>query len=90
MICSRCGKEFIVVYTEGEKKKSFKTCEKCRERSRAAQRRYKQNKCIKRVEADVPKSHLADVVHEIEVYNREHGTRLTYGKYKVLKDRGLI
>ena len=37
-----------------------------------------------------PKKTLEEVVLEIEQYNKQHGTSLTYGKYKVLQKQGRI
>lgn len=37
-----------------------------------------------------PKKTLEEVVLDVEQYNKEHGTRLTYGKYKVLQRQGRI
>ena len=37
-----------------------------------------------------PKKTLEEVVLDVEQYNKEHGTRLTYGKYKVLQRQGKI
>ena len=45
MVCSRCGKEFIIIYNES-KKKPFKTCEVCREKGRLAKKRWAASKKI--------------------------------------------
>lgn len=37
-----------------------------------------------------PKKTLEEVVFDVERYNKEHGTRLSYGKYKVLQMQGRI
>lgn len=37
-----------------------------------------------------PKKTLEEVVLEVEQYNKKHGTRLSYGKYKVLQMQGRI
>lgn len=37
-----------------------------------------------------PKKTLEEVVLDVEQYNKEHGTRLTYGKYKALQMQGRI
>ena len=37
-----------------------------------------------------PKKTLEEVVLDVEQYNKQHGTRLTYGKYKVLQKQGRI
>lgn len=37
-----------------------------------------------------PKKTLEEVVLDVEQYNKEHGTRLSYGKYKVLQMQGRI
>lgn len=78
MICSRCKKEFIIVYTES-KKKPFKTCEVCREKGRLAKKRWAASKRI------YGTSKVDEIVKETEEYNKKHGTHLSYGKYKELK-----
>ena len=45
LVCSRCGKEFIIIYNES-KKKPFKTCEVCREKGRLAKKRWAASKKI--------------------------------------------
>ena len=37
-----------------------------------------------------PKKTLEEVVLDVEQYNKQHGTRLSYGKYKVLQWQGRI
>ena len=37
-----------------------------------------------------PKKTLEEVVLEIERYNKEHGTRLSYGQYKALQRQGRL
>ena len=37
-----------------------------------------------------PKKTIEEVVLDVERYNKEHGTRLSYGKYKVLQMQGRI
>ena len=37
-----------------------------------------------------PKKTLEEVVLDVEQYNKKHGTRLSYGKYKVLQMQGKI
>ena len=37
-----------------------------------------------------PKKTLEEVVLEIEQYNKQHGTRLSYGQYKVLQRQGRL
>ena len=86
LTCTSCHKTFLVI--DGER--NYKTCKKCRTRNRISYRRYEQNQRIKRIEADIISNHLNEIVHEIEVYNKEHGTHYTYGKYVALKERGLI
>lgn len=37
-----------------------------------------------------PNQYIDDIVRECEAYNKEHGTRYTYGKFKVLKQLGKV
>lgn len=37
-----------------------------------------------------PKKTLEEVVLDVEQYNKQHGTRLSYGQYKVLQRQGRI
>ena len=78
LVCSRCGKEFIIIYNES-KKKHFKTCEVCREKGRLAKKRWAASKKI------YVTSKVDEIVKECEEYNKAHGTHLSYGKYKELK-----
>lgn len=77
MVCSRCKKEFIVIYTES-KKKPLKTCEVCREKGRLAKKKWAAKKIYGTSKVD-------KIAKECEEYNKVHGTHLTYGKYKELK-----
>lgn len=78
--CSKCKKEFIIIYTEGEKK-PFKTCEACREKGRLAKKKWAASK------RGYGTSKVDEIVKECEEYNKAHGTYLSYGKYKELKRR---
>ena len=45
---------------------------------------YKPQKPIK------PNQYIDDIVRECEVYNKLHGTKYTYGKFKILKQTGKV
>lgn len=80
--CNNCKKEFIIV--DGERE--FKTCEKCRDRIRKAQLRFRQKE-TKTIHRD---SHLDQTEAERRAYNEKHGTHLSYGKYVAFKNLELL
>lgn len=69
----------------------YSTCERCRELMRNYQKRAREkNKVKAKPPKQKPMKGLDDALAELRKYNEEHGTRLTYGKYISMLQRGLI
>ena len=82
-ICMKCGKSF---FTYGKTKRRL--CDDCvKENRRMANLKYYQETCIGVETAPKKKEHsksLMEIMRELNAYNEEHGTFLTYGKYIAL------
>lgn len=83
-ICEICGKEFECI------KENTKCCgESCRkEWKRQRSCEWKRSRIEKRRRKK--KQSLAQMTAEIARYNKEHDTNLSYGKYVMLKERGML
>ncbi len=64
---------------------------------RVHNQKYCSNECCRKAFRNSYKSkpkkssiNIDDLVRECEVYNKLHGTRYTYGKYKALKQMGKV
>lgn len=82
-ICPNCFSTFV------PRNGHQKYCDDCRDYRREEieqdmKRRRRAQAARKRQEA------ISDMCEEIEEYNREHGTRLSYGKYDGLKRTGRL
>ena len=78
LLCIDCGKVFTA------KARNALRCEKCRcEHNLYKARENKQKNKIAREQAKrpQPKTSLRKILREIEQYNKEHKTRLSYGQY---------
>lgn len=89
LICieEKCGKEFIA------HSKNAKRCPACRlERQRlAAQEKYRLYGHRRRTPIFIEtKMTIEEVVSALTKYNKEHGTRYTYGIFVSLLERGII
>ncbi len=79
LYCLQCGCEFehrtrLKVYCDEciDKRQKERNIKYMRERRKV---RSKKNKILQK-----PKS-IGEVISEMEAYNKEHGTKLTYGQY---------
>ena len=86
-IRTKCGKSFL---TSGKNKRRL--CDDCvKENRRIANLKYYKETCIgvktAPKEKENPKS-LMEIMKELNAYNEEHGTFLTYGKYIALTSSG--
>ena len=75
--CEICG---MPIYSKG--KKRIIKCEACLKRERSKRAREKTNSPYRKYTSN---SKLQKEVHQIEVFNRLHNTKYTYGKYELLK-----
>ena len=78
VICIDCGCSFMA------KSKAAKRCPECNLKHRKNQKQgyaenFKSTRKVKK-KKQKPKS-ITQVLRELEAYNKEHGTRLTYGQY---------
>lgn len=80
--CEICGSE---IHSTG--KKRIIKCEICLKRERSKRARKNTNSPYRKYKNN---TELQNEVHEIEEYNRMHGTDYTYGKFKLLKFLGKI
>lgn len=93
-LCLNCKTPFVPPFG----RKCYYCCDECRQEARRKQHlkaneRYNQQcKSVKTKptrKKSSPKS-LDETVREIEQYNRQHGTRLTYGDWQTLKHFGKV
>lgn len=91
-MCMKCGKSF---FTYGKTKRRL--CDDCvKENRKVANLKYYTETCIGIKTAPKKKEHsksLMEIMRELNTYNEEHGTFLTYGKYIALtssKNRSII
>ena len=74
--CIVCGREF-----ETERHNVQCCSEECTYKHRQKIRReWRKKRAVNH-----PRSTLVHTIKELNEYNREHGTHLTYGKYKAMK-----
>ena len=80
--CACCGCE--VVATNWLKK----YCNECREIVRREQSRQSMNKSNqkKKVKYGTPSKSIRDIIKEVDAYNKEHGTSLSYGQYVLMTE----
>ena len=63
-------------------------CPECKEKKKIrSQKAYQKRKAEKQAKK---RKTLANIISDIERYNSEHGTRLSYGKYIAMKEMGKI
>ena len=81
--CEICGKNFKA---SGN---NHKTCSDCK---RIAYRRWNKKRKQKQVAENLynKPDHLAEKVKEINKYNKEHGTKYSYGMYKAMERLGKL
>lgn len=85
VVCVDCGCEFIAY------SRAALRCEKCKEENLRLKKKKSQEKCrgvYKNHKKLKPKMSIGEVVMELEKYNRENHTHLTYGQYVALKEKG--
>ena len=77
--CTQCGKEY---YTNSPRKRICKKCEKVNraENIRKTNELYKVYTPRKKAKF----KSIYQVIRDVEKYNKEHGTNLSYGKYVLL------
>jgi hypothetical protein len=83
-ICIDCGKSFIGYCNE-------KRCKDCkRDESYRRNQEYIKRMRLKKEKAERPqaKVSLDQIIKELEQYNRENGTHLSYGQYVAMKQEG--
>lgn len=78
--CEICGS---VIYSVG-KKRNIK-CESCMRKARSRKAREQTNSPYFKRKFD--NSGLHTSIYELELYNKEHNTNYTYGKYKALMQK---
>ena len=76
--CVDCGQPFYSKATKALR------CPECRKEHAKEYRRQRKEGIYKRT----PSKTLNEIMRELQVYNREHNTKLTYGQY-VLKVEGV-
>ena len=83
-ICRDCGAEF-----EAVSNRAFR-CEKCRKEVAKLTSRnwYRENKSRKIPRTMPPRKSIRQVLRELERYNKEHGTFLSYGQYIAMIEKG--
>ena len=81
-ICGQCGDEY---YTNSPRKRICKKCEKVNraENARKTNEQYKVYKPRKKAKF----KSIYQVIRDVEKYNKEHKTRLSYGQYVGLVDK---
>lgn len=87
LTCRDCSKAFIAF-----SRKALR-CPKCKEEHLriAAHARYvAKGRNKKRTKRKVPAMTISAVIKALEKYNKEHGTRHTYGIFVSLMERGVI
>ena len=82
LTCLHCGSEFI------HKNDAKKYCPECdikikRERNRKSMAK-------KRAKSKLKFKELPEVVADVEAYNKEHNTKLSYGQYVALEGMGKL
>ena len=87
-VCTQCGCEFETV------RKKVRVCEECR-KFNSTEYCKRQNAQTKKPEVKKPKAKpkgpsLIEYTAIVERYNREHGTKYTYGKFEELVNLGEI
>lgn len=80
--CEICG---TVIHSQG--KKRVLRCETCLKRERSKRERENTSSPYRKYTSN---AELHSKAHEIEEYNRKHGTDYSYGKYQSLKFLGKI
>lgn len=81
-ICLKCGESF---FTYGKTKRRL--CDNCvKENRRLSNLKYYTEHCtgVKITKKKEKPQNLLEIMAELNKYNEEHGTFLTYGKYVVL------
>lgn len=78
--CIDCGKTFKAHANNA------KRCDECkqelaREKAREQNALRKRENLYKKARKTKPKKTLSEIMRELEAYNKEHGTHLTYGQY---------
>ena len=81
--CEICGAKFKV------RGNNHKICSKC---NKEAYRRWNEQRKQKMIAEDLynKPDHLAEKVKEINKYNKEHGTKYSYGMYKAMERLGKL
>ena len=80
--CRTCGKQFVTFNSRKQ------LCEICGDKNEIKRSRHEQSKNVK--EPAKRKNSLDAKLRELRAYNEKHGTRLSYGKYKVLLHFGKL
>jgi DNA-directed RNA polymerase subunit RPC12/RpoP len=84
-ICIDCGTEFFSASHQALR------CEKCRVTAKRKQKeewKKKANKKHRIPRALPPRKSLMQVLRELEKYNKENGTYLSYGQYIAIIEKG--
>lgn len=85
-ICERCGKEFLT-----NRKIRVITCSDCRAKIKyEKQVKYNQSKATvwrKKEKIKSTTNNLFQLIKDVEKYNKNHGTHLTYGQYTALTNK---
>lgn len=78
MKCPNCGR---VKPDDG-----YKACKRCRE----LQKIWRENRAREKEKKRKPMKGIDDTLKALDKYNKEHGTRLSYGKYTAMVRTGMI
>ena len=78
MKCPNCGR---VKPDDG-----FKACVRCRELQKA----WRDKRAQRKVSKEKPMKKIDDTLKALDKYNKEHGTRLSYGNYTAMVRAGRI
>ena len=97
IVCDYCGKNAVVQFTKRPPKFC---CEKCRRNHYRAKNRRLYHKKMREerqkrlAEQAAAKRRRIIPLHviqaEIAAYNKAHGTNISYGKYVMMKERGML
>ena len=82
--CLICGKEYTA---NAYNTKWCKDCVAIGRRKRDAECRKRRRNATKT--HDKPKTTIYDVLRQMETYNKEHNTNLSYGQFIQIKDGGI-
>jgi len=87
VVCVDCGCEFIAY------SRAALRCEKCKEENLRLKKKKSQEKCrgvYKNHKKLKPKMSIGEVLTMLKDYNEENSTNLSYGKFVLLLERGLV